>query len=86
MNKPTKGVLKYGHSLFDLIAQACQSLAATAAPTITAMGIRIVLALATIVMVWFGVQESLASAKGEAGFNIGRFLTFSCCLLSRTRW
>jgi hypothetical protein len=61
-------------SLFQFIAQACQSLAATAAPSITAMGIRIVLALATIVMVWFGVQEALASAHGEAGFSMGRFL------------
>jgi type IV secretory pathway VirB6-like protein len=30
--------------------------------------------LATIVMVWFGVQEALASAHGEAGFSMGRFL------------
>jgi len=44
------------------------------APSITAMGIHIVLALATIVMVWFGVQEALASAHGEAGFSMGRFL------------
>ena len=61
-------------SLFQFIAQACQSLAATAAPAITAMGIHMVLALATIVMVWFGVQEALASAHGEAGFSMGRFL------------
>jgi TrbL/VirB6 plasmid conjugal transfer protein len=61
-------------SLFQFIAQACQSLAATVAPSITAMGIHIVLALATIVMVWFGVQEALASAHGEAGLSMGRFL------------
>jgi len=61
-------------SLFQFIAQACQSLAATVAPSVTAMGIHIVLALATIVMVWFGVQEALASAHGEAGFSMGRFL------------
>ena len=61
-------------SLFQFIAQAGQSLAATVAPSITAMGIHIVLALATIVMVWFGVQEALASAHGEAGFSMGRFL------------
>jgi hypothetical protein len=61
-------------SLFQFIAQACQSLAATVAPSITAMGIHIVLALATIVMIWFGVQEALASAHGEAGFSMGRFL------------
>jgi hypothetical protein len=61
-------------SLFQFIAQACQSLAATTAPLITAMGIHMVLALATIVMVWFGVQEAFASAHGEAGFSMGRFL------------
>src|SRR6202451_299473 len=38
------------------------------------MGIHIVLALATIMMVWFGVQEALASAHGGAGFSMGRFL------------
>ena len=63
-----------GTGLFDLIAQACQSLAATAAPSITAMGVHIVLALATIMMVWFGVQEALASAHGGPGFSMGRFL------------
>ena len=61
-------------SLFQYIAQACQSLAATAAPSITAMGVHIVLALATIVMVWFGVQEALASAQGEAGFSMVELL------------
>ena len=38
------------------------------------MGIHIVIALATIMLVWFGVQEALASAHGSAGFNMGRFL------------
>jgi hypothetical protein len=33
-----------------------------------------VLALATIMMVWFGVQEALASAHGGPGFSMGRFL------------
>src|SRR6202522_217029 len=63
-----------GTGLFDFIAQACQSLAATVAPSLTAMGIHIVIALATIMLVWFGVQEALASAHGEAGFSMGRFL------------
>src|SRR5271163_406273 len=63
-----------GTGLFNYIAQACQSLAATTAPTITAMGLHIVIALATIVLVWFGVQEALASAHGGAGFSMGRFL------------
>jgi len=61
-------------SLFQYIAQACQSLAATVAPSITTMGVHIVLALATIMMVWFGVQEALASAHGGPGFSMGRFL------------
>jgi len=56
-----------GTGFFNYIAQACQSLAATAAPSITAMGIHIVIALATIVMVWFGVQEALASAHARRG-------------------
>src|SRR5208282_4888759 len=68
-------VRNMGTGLFDFIAQACQSLAATVAPSVTAMGIHIVLALATIMLVWFGVQEALASAHGEAGFSMGRFLS-----------
>src|ERR1700689_2498599 len=64
-----------GTGLFQYIAQACQSLAATVAPSITAMGIHIVIALATIMVVWFGVQEALASAHGEAGFSMGRFFS-----------
>src|SRR5947199_7597108 len=63
-------------SLFQYIAQACQTLAATVAPSITAMGLHIVLALATIMMVWFGVQEALASAQGGPGFNMVKFLNF----------
>jgi hypothetical protein len=71
-----------GTGLFDYIAQACRSLAATAAPSITAMGIHIVIALATIVLVWFGVQEALASAHGGAGFSMGRFLTFAYAMVN----
>src|SRR6266581_4915215 len=63
-----------GIGFFNFIAQACQSLAATAAPSITAMGVHIVIALATVVLVWFGVQEALGSAHGGPGFSMGRFL------------
>jgi hypothetical protein len=63
-----------GTGFFNFIAQACQALVATAAPSITAIGIHMVLALATIMLVWFGIQEALASAHGGAGFNMGRFL------------
>jgi hypothetical protein len=66
--------MEHGYRSLQLIAQACQSLAATAAPSITAMGIHIVIALATIMLVWFGVQEALASAHGGPGFSMGRFL------------
>ena len=31
-----------------------------------------VIALATIMLVWFGVQEALASAQGGPGFNIAK--------------
>src|ERR1700693_2595949 len=63
-------------SLFQFIAQACPSLAATVAPSITAMGIHMVVALATIMLVWFGVQEALASAQGGPGFSLAKFLSF----------
>jgi hypothetical protein len=35
-----------------------------------------VIALATIMLVWFGVQEALASAQGGPGFNVAKFLNF----------
>jgi len=65
-----------GTGLFEFIAQrvpvACSY---AAAPSITAMGIHMVLALATIIArCGFGVQEALASAHGGPGFSMGRFL------------
>jgi TrbL/VirB6 plasmid conjugal transfer protein len=63
-----------GTSLFEFIAQGCQSLAATAAPSVAVMGVHIVIALASIMLVWFGVQEALSSAHGGPGFSMGRFL------------
>lgn len=59
-----------------LIKNGCDSLTATAAPSIDWLGLHMVLSLATIMLVWFGVQEALASAQGGAGFNVGRFLSF----------
>ncbi len=35
-----------------------------------------VIALATIMLVWFGVQEALASAQGGPGFSIAKFVSF----------
>jgi type IV secretory pathway VirB6-like protein len=60
--------------LFEIISQGCQSLAAAAAPSVSAMGIHIVIALATMMLVWFGVQEALASSQGGPGFSMGKFL------------
>ena len=62
--------------LLHYIATGCDNLSATAAPLLNAMGLRMVLSLATIMMVWFGVQEALASAHGGPGFNMGKFLNF----------
>ena len=60
--------------LFQYISQGCQSLAAATAPSVSAMGIHIVIALATMMLVWFGVQEALASSQGGPGFSTGKFL------------
>lgn len=59
-----------------LIKNGCDNLTATASPSVDALGLHMVLALATIMMVWFGVQEALASAHGGPGFNVARFVSF----------
>ena len=59
-----------------LIKNGCDNLTATASPSVDALGLRMVLSLATIMLVWFGVQEALASAQGGPGFNVGKFLSF----------
>ncbi len=59
-----------------LIKNGCDSLTATASPSVDALGLRMVLSLATIMLVWFGVQEALASTQGGPGFNVGKFLSF----------
>jgi hypothetical protein len=59
-----------------LIKNGCDSLTTTASPSIDSLGLRMVIALATIMMAWFGVQEALASAQGGQGFNIGKFISF----------
>ena len=59
-----------------LIKNGCDNLTATVAPSVDALGLRMVLALATIMLVWFGVQEALSSAHGGPGFHIGKFLSF----------
>jgi hypothetical protein len=59
-----------------LIKNGCDSLTATASPSIDSLGLRMVIALATIMLVWFGVQEALASAQGDPGFNLAKFISF----------
>jgi len=59
-----------------LIKNGCDNLTTTAAPSLDSLGLHMVLALATIMLVWFGVQEALASAQGGPGFNVGNFLNF----------
>ncbi len=62
-------ILKY-------IADGCDALTATVSPSVDALGLHMVIALATIMMVWFGVQEALASSQGGPGFNMAKFLNF----------
>jgi hypothetical protein len=62
--------------LLSWITQACTNLTNTISPSVDSMGVHICISLATIMLVWFGVQEALASANGGSGFNIGRFLSF----------
>src|ERR1035437_5424564 len=62
--------------LLQFISGACNSLVATTAPSVAALGIHMVLALATIMMAWFGVQEALASAQGGPGFSMAKFFSF----------
>ncbi len=62
--------------LLNFITQGCDTLSATAAPSTTAMGLRMCIALATIMMVWFGAQEALASTQHGHGFSMARFISF----------
>ena len=62
--------------LFAWITQACTTLTNTISPSIDSMGVHICIALATIMLVWFGIQEALASAQGGPGFSVGKFLNF----------
>jgi hypothetical protein len=59
-----------------LIKNGCENLTATVSPSIDGLGLHMVIALATIMLVWFGVQEALASAQGGPGFSIAKFLSF----------
>ena len=59
-----------------LIKNGCDNLTATVSPSLDALGLHMVIALATIMLVWFGVQEAVASAQGGAGFSVSKFLNF----------
>jgi TrbL/VirB6 plasmid conjugal transfer protein len=59
-----------------IIKNGCDNLTATVSPSVDALGLHMVIALATIMMVWFGVQEALASAQGGPGFSMAKFLSF----------
>ncbi len=62
--------------VLNWITQGCDTLTSTASPSIDALGLHICIALATIMLVWFGVQEALSSAQGGPGFNMAKFLSF----------
>ena len=59
-----------------LIKDGCDNLTATVSPSIDSLGLRMVVGLATIMLVWFGVQEALASAQGGPGFSLAKFVSF----------
>src|SRR5271156_7004024 len=65
-----------GNQILTFITQQCDTLTATMSPSVDAIGLHMVLSLATIMLVWFGVQEALASAQGGPGFNVAKFLNF----------
>lgn len=62
--------------LLILIKNGCDNLTATVSPSVDALGLHMVVALATIMLVWFGVQEALASAQGGPGFSLAKFISF----------
>jgi hypothetical protein len=62
--------------LLSWITQACNTLTSTVEPSVDSMGVHICITLATIMLVWFGVQEALASAQGGPGFSMAKFLNF----------
>ena len=64
-----------GTDFLQYVTNGCDSLLTSVAPTIDVIGMRMLLGLATIMLVWFGVQEAMGSAHGQ-GFHMGRFLNF----------
>lgn len=61
-------------NLLDWLNQGIDTLTNAASPRIDALGFHIFVALLTVMMVWFGVQQALASAQGATGFNMAKFV------------
>ncbi len=70
------GPSSYGTDILSFINNGCDHLLTSIAPSVDVIGMRMLLGLATIMMVWFGVQEALASAQGGPGFHMGKSLNF----------
>lgn len=70
------GPSSYGTDILSFINSGCDHLLVSVAPSVDVIGMRMLLSLATIMMVWFGIQEALASAHGGPGFHMGKFLNF----------
>src|SRR5215469_12010680 len=62
--------------LLQIITNACDTLSNTSAPTINALGLRMVFYLATIMLSWFGIQEALAAQGHGRGFDLHKFYSF----------
>ena len=61
-----------GTDFLQYVTNGCDSLFTGVAPSIDVIGIRMLLGLATIMLVWFGIQEALGSAHGGSGFHMAR--------------
>ena len=67
--------------VLQFIITQCDQLTATAGPSLNQTGVQMVLGLATIMMVWFGIQEAIASAQGGPGFDMAKFLNFAMLIV-----
>lgn len=65
-----------GQKLFSLISNQCDTFANTYSPGMQTTGMHILMAMATVMLVWFGVQEALSAAQGGPGFNMAKFMNF----------
>lgn len=59
-----------------LIKNGCESLTRTASPSVDMLGVHMVISLATIMLVWFGIQEALGSSQSGSGFSLAKFMSF----------